>query len=87
MKDIKRRKYQNYFMVTRIDIVQGQFLKTGQGVSRTNSTPAGRAESEITATVRHPKILICLFLVIITLYRLQNFSKRFVSLCNTHESY
>jgi hypothetical protein len=29
-------------------------------VSRTNSTPAGRGESEVTATVRHPEILICL---------------------------
>jgi len=32
----------------------------GQGVSRTNSTPAGRGDSEVTATVRHPEILICL---------------------------
>jgi hypothetical protein len=29
---------------------------TGQGVSRTNS----RDESEVTTTVRHPEILICL---------------------------
>ena len=57
----QKKSTSNYFLATRTDIFQGKFLMTGQGVSGTNSTPAGRAESEVTATVRHPKILICLF--------------------------